>query len=340
MLPTSCHRLVLFGVILTVATAAADAQELNWAQKMFEKQSHDFGVVARGAEVIYRLKLKNIYQQTVHIANVRTSCGCSAASPSTDTLQSLEEAYIQISMDTRRFTREKNSKVIITFDQPRYEEVVIPIHAYIRTDVVFTPGAAEFGAIAQGTPQERRIEVAYAGRADWTIRDVQTNNPHISATFVETQRSGGRVNYDLVVQLSPDAPAGLLREQILLITDDQNSPKVPLLVEAKIEPEITVTPDPVSLGVMRPNERKTVNVVLKGRKPFTVDKIESETGSEAFQVRLPERANIVHVLPLIVTAPAGEGDLVEEFTVTVSGIPQPVHFRVSGRVAGTGVPVP
>ena len=30
-------------------------------------------------------------------------------------------------------------------------------------------------------------------------------------------------------------PAGLIREQVMLITDDANSPQVPVLVEAKVE---------------------------------------------------------------------------------------------------------
>ena len=117
----------------------AQAQELTWAEKMFEKRSHDFGVVARGADVRYRLKITNIYKETVHISNVRTTCGCTAAAPSKSTLASRESAFIEVTMDTRRFKRRKDSNVIVTFDQPLYAEVRIPITAYIRTDVVLTP---------------------------------------------------------------------------------------------------------------------------------------------------------------------------------------------------------
>ena len=114
---------------------------------MFEKTSHDFGVVARGSDVSYRLKLKNKYKEDVHIADVRTTCGCSAGEPNKTTLKSLEEAYVEIKMDTRKFTRRKDSNVIVTFDAPLYQEVTIPITAYIRTDVVVEPdGRAEVNA--------------------------------------------------------------------------------------------------------------------------------------------------------------------------------------------------
>lgn len=107
---------------MAFGNSVAKADEL-WAEKMFEKTTHDFGVVARGADSSYRLKLKNLYKETVHIAEVRTTCGCSAGKPSQETLASLEEAYVEITMDTRKFTRRKDSNVIVVFDQPSYKEV-------------------------------------------------------------------------------------------------------------------------------------------------------------------------------------------------------------------------
>ena len=88
----------------------------------------------------------------------------------------------------------------------------------------------------------------------------------------------------------------------------------------------------MSFGVLAPGETKTQNIVIRGKKPFMVEKIESESGSEAFQARLPIRENIVHVLPLIVTAPNQPGSISDEFTVTLSGTSQPIHFKVSGKV--------
>jgi hypothetical protein len=327
------RRILLGSWILGCATAA-QAQELSWAHKLFEKPSHDFGVVARGADVVHRLKLTNPYPQTVHIANVRTSCGCISAAASKETLQSGESATIQITLDTRRFSREKKSNVILTFDAPQYQEVTIPIQAYIRTDVVVTPGGAEFGAIAQGAEQERHISIAYAGRPDWTIKNVICKNSKLSTRITEVSRAEGRVHYDLVVAVKSSAPIGDIREQILLQTDDQNSPEIPVLVEARVEAEFTITPSTVSFGALAPGQKKTVQVVVRGRKPFGITKIESETGSDAFQVRLPDRANVVHVVPLVVTAPKRSGMLTEEFTVTISGGSQPVHFTVNGKVVG------
>src|SRR5262249_49668460 len=152
------------------------------------------------------------------------------------------EAFVEMSLDTRRYVRERNSNVIVTFDFPAYQEVTIPIKAYIRTDVVLTPGSAEFGQVFQGTGEERQIVVNYAGRPNWTIKQVACNSEHLAVKLQETSRGPDRVDYNLVVSLKSTAPVGDIREQLRIITDDVNSPEIPLLVEAHVQPEISVTP--------------------------------------------------------------------------------------------------
>ena len=66
--------LCLFGLLGGIA----NAQE--WARKMFEVRSHDFGSVARDAKTEYEFVLQNIYEEDVHIASVRASCGCTTPS--------------------------------------------------------------------------------------------------------------------------------------------------------------------------------------------------------------------------------------------------------------------
>ena len=335
MSKTFVRSAVIALAVLTGSAIPADAQELSWAEKMFDRQKIDFGVIAKGSDARLRVKFTNLYKQDVHIADVRTTCGCSAAEPSKTTLKSRESAYLDVTMNTRRFDRRKDSNVIVTFDAPQYREVRIPITAYIRTDVVLTPGSAGFGAVEHGKEAVRTIKIAYAGRNTWTIREVKSQNKLIEAKAVETSRGNGRVNYDLIVALKPGVPVGTLRESITLITDDSNSPRIPILVEARVEADITVTPSLIALGQLTPGQRKTVNVVLRGKKPFKVEKIECKSNNRSFKVRLPKTAKAVHVLPLTITTPTKAGNFNEEFTVKIAGRPEPVTFKAYGKVVET-----
>ncbi|HID22304.1 MAG TPA: hypothetical protein EYP14_07875 [Planctomycetaceae bacterium] len=140
----------------------------------------------------------------------------------------------------------------------------------------------------------------------------------------------------MIVTLKPTAPPGVFRSQVILVTDDRNGSRVPVLVEARIEAEYTVMPAVVSLGILQPGETKTVNVVVKGRKPFKIEKIECEVGEPTFKVRLPKTARTVHVLPLTVVAPEKPGTIAETFTLTIAGASAAVTFKAYGKVAGAG----
>ena len=71
---TPVRRVWVAAVLVVAGAVSVQGDEpLNWGQKMFEVQKHDFGVVARGADVRYRIKVKNLYKETVHFSNVRTT---------------------------------------------------------------------------------------------------------------------------------------------------------------------------------------------------------------------------------------------------------------------------
>jgi hypothetical protein len=234
-------------------------------------------------------------------------------------------------MDTERFTRRKDSNVVITFDAPQYAEVRIPITAYIRTDVVLTPGAANFGSVPVGNSAEKTIEVAYAGRPDWKISEVKTPRDYISVETTETVREGGRVNYNLKISLKENAPIGLLQEQLTIVTDDANSPHVPLLFVARIESDIEVTPNVLAMGRMTAGSSKKMNLVVKGHKPFSISKINSESKSEDLKVAIPPGEKQVHILPVSIIAPGKAGAFEDHLVISIEGRDEPVKVRVYGE---------
>ncbi len=326
------HKLLL-GLVVLVGGNRAHAQDPQWALKMFDKLEQDFGVVPSGADLKYRLKITNKYQQTVHIVGAASSCGCTVAKPAKDTLASGESTHIEITMNTRKLVRLKETVVTVTFDLPLYSQVRIPVKAFVNPDVLINPGAAEFGAITKGTDELRRLTVTYVGRGR-SITGAVSKNPNVQARLVESHRDAAAIHYELQVTIKGAAPLGELRDQLTLVTDDPSNPSIPVLVEARIEREFAITPEVVVFGNLTPGERKTLNIVARSKKPFVIEKIESEKTAGVFEVRLPKDAKSVHVLPLTIIAPKEPGNLSEEFTLTISGGPEPVTFKVQAKVIG------
>ena len=276
-----------------------------WADKMFEVRSHNFGTVARGSDTVYRFKFKNIYKETVHIAGVRTSCGCTTPSIEQDTLKTYETGTILARYNTHRFTGKRGATITVTIDKPYYAEVRLRVDGYIRSDIVFDPGAITFENIEQGTVSQQQVAVNYAGRTDWKIVDVRSASDYFEVELAEKSRGNGLVSYGLVVTLKENAPAGYLQEQLILVTNDRRSTRVPLHVDGRIKPGISITPEVLLLGDVRHGESVSRKLVVRGRQPFRIVGVHCD--DECFTFKTDEKASKRHFVEVVFNAdkPAG-----------------------------------
>ena len=323
------------GSLPTVAGPVVVQQGFNpqWAEKMFPKLDHDFGTVARGSEAKYRLKLTNVFKETVHIRSAGTTCKCFQVKIPKDTLASLESTEVEIVVDTLKFVGERKSTMMITFDRPAYAEIPIPLHAYIRKDVGLTPGGAQFGNVPKGQPMDRKIQVNHVGRPDWKITELICKNEHIEAKATELARQpNGSTTYELVVSLKPTAPAGDFREQLTIVTDDAAGPQIPVVIEGRIEPDFYATPEFLDFGVVAPGTETTRNLVIRGRRAFKVTGIESETTAGTFEARLPKEGKAIQIVPITFVAPMTPGVITDEFSVVIDQSSEPIRFKAFGRV--------
>ena len=345
LVATKLFVVALVSICIGSSAGVCYAQK-SWASDMFSETTHDFKIVARGAKVSHRLTLENKYATEVKISNISTSCGCTLAKIVDDkkSLKSRETCELEIEIDTVRHMGEKNTHVTVTLVTdsgaqapntrgiPLVASVVVPIHVYIRRDIVIQPGHADFKNIEQGVGAEKELSIEYAGRGDWTIKGVESSDKNIVCKAVEKSRVGTEVKYDLKVSVKSTMPVGEFRSQVFLLTDDANSPKVPILVEGRIDPDVYVTNPVVSLGLLTPGQKKTVSVIVRSKKPISISKIESTTNNELFMTKLPGDQKKMHILPLTVTAPDKPGTLQEEFIVTITGRDEPIKFKAFGKI--------
>lgn len=301
---------VVVALLLTLSVSAT-ASAQDWARKLFKVHEHDFGTVARAAKVEYVFEIENIYEETLHIAGVRTSCGCTSASLMKDTLKTWEKGGVVATFNTASFLGHRNATITVTIDKPFYAEVQLNVQGYIRSDVVFAPGAVDFGSVDQGTPTQRKVSVTYAGRSNWQIVDVRCANSNFEVELSEAQRSNGRVTYDMIVHLKPEAPEGALQDQLVIVTNDPKSSTVPLAVEGRVVSPLTLSPASLFLGTLKPGQSVSKKLVVKAKQPFQVREV--RCGDARFQIDVPSDSKSVHVIPITFTA----GDDPEKVAATI-----------------------
>jgi len=197
---------VLLGVLLSVSSL----QARPWAVKMFETCHHDFGTVARGGTAEFDFAFQNIYKEDVHVASVRSTCGCTTPTILKQDLKTWDKSAIRTKFNTRSFLGKKSATITVVIDKPFPAEVQLTVTGYIRSDVVIEPGSVEFGDVDEGTSPDRKVTVSYAGRSDWRLTDVQSAATFFSVRLNEKQRGGGKVAYDMTVHLTDEAPSGVV----------------------------------------------------------------------------------------------------------------------------------
>ena len=301
------RRVRLFVIIIFLVPTVGSAAE--WAKAMFKETTHDFGVIARGAKAEHRFEFENIYLEDVHIASVTSSCGCTSPGYPKEVVKTYEKSAVTATIDTRSFLGRKDAALTVVFDKPFAAELVLHVHCYIRSDVVFQPGIVQFGSVRRGKTAQQKISVSYAGRDNWQITSVTCANPSIKTSLVEASRFQGRVAYDLYLTLEADAQPGYIKDPVIIHTNDADPSKsnIPLAVEGVVTDALTVRPNPLTFGILSPGHSITKNLVVRGYVPFKVTEISCDNA--AFSFKKPDESKTFHIIPVTLTCPAVPGKL-------------------------------
>jgi hypothetical protein len=324
-------RWLLAAILCIASLAAQTAHAEAWVAKMFAEREHNFGTVARGADTVYRFPVKNIYKQDVELVSVRSSCGCTTPSLENKLLKTYDIGYVVARFNTRQFTGLHGATLTVEVrwndnGRVRRGETQLRVDGNIRGDVVFKPGAIQFDSVQQGTPAEQRVDVTYAGRSSWRIVDVRGASEDFEVELKQKQRYSGLVGYELLVRLKDTAAAGYFNEQLVLVTNDDRNPRIPIHVAGRVIPQISVAPESVLLGDVTLGSQVSKKVIVRSKKPFRIVSVECE--EDSFQFKVDNRASALHVVEIVFDAKKDVGnvkqtihiatDLGEDFRTTLT----------------------
>lgn len=277
--------------------SAETARAAGWADALIREQSHDFGPVPRGAKVRHPFVLINVLNEPVTIVNVRASCGCTTGQATASVVPPGKSAVVEAEMDTRNFVGKKATVLYVTVSTPRGREAEIRlgVSSTILGDIVLNPGTIDFGAVTRGQSATQTLTVDRVGMPTWQVSRMVSACKAIDATLTETARNGQTVSYLLKVVTKPDAPAGTIRDEIRLLTNDPETPVFPVQVTGTVRGELSASPALLALGKVTSAAGVRGRFLIRGSKPFIIRAIEGE--SQGFQATADDaKARPVHLV--------------------------------------------
>lgn len=314
---------------MVLGGASASAQE--WATKMFEETSHDFLAVARGSKCEHHFEFKNIYKEDVHVASVRSSCGCTTPSVTKSTLGTRETGAIVATFNTTSFSGSKSATITVVFDRPYYAEVRLQVSGYIRTDVVVEPPEIAFGEVPEGETKEVAIRVTRRGRPDWRIEDVRSECTDLAVRLGKPEITNNSVQYPLVVRMKESMPVGELRERLSLVTNDANAPRIELSTSGRVRPSLTVSPFAWNIGAVDTDGTAEKRLMVRGEQAFELQDVICEDDRFSFEV--PKGSKKIHFVKATFKAGTDVGKVSERIQI-VSTMPgdRSIQLIATGEV--------
>jgi hypothetical protein len=234
-----------------------------------ENPLFDFGTATEATMIPHTFKLKNVGQGRLVISHVKTSCGCTAATPTKNTLAPGEEAEITVAFDTH-FQKGHQVRTITAFtNDPNTPAAIMTMQGLVKQQVAATPQDVAFGKVKMGTEVTKEVIVSdLTGRKDpFNVSEISNSNPAIKVE--KSNRPDGKPGALLKVTLTKTMPVGAFDDTVKLTTS-----RIPLQVNVfgQVEGDLSVAPPQVSFGIV-PHGQEAVRMVkltVQGAKPIKV----------------------------------------------------------------------
>jgi Protein of unknown function (DUF1573) len=303
---------------LLIGVGTVSVQAASWSDSLFPQNRHDFGMVPRGVKVKCDFLLVNRLAEPITILNLRPSCGCTSGQASASMVGPGQTAVIEAQMDTRNFVGQKSTTLYVSLitASGREAEVGLGVTSHILSDIVLNPGAIDFGTVMRGQSPGQVLTIDRINAPGWRFERMVSATRSLNAQLVETARNEGTVSYSLSVSLRPDAPAGPVRDEIRLISNDVETASIPILVTAWIRGDLTAAPSVLSLGQIHSAAGAQGRFIVRASRPFAIESIEG--AGDGFSTSAPDvKRQTTHVVTVAYKPEEGttRGDIRRTFRV-------------------------
>ncbi|WP_169976682.1 DUF1573 domain-containing protein [Tautonia rosea] len=303
----------ILGLLLVSAMASqVQAQSATeWVEAVFPERSHNFGTVAKGSVLRHNFKITNRTNREVRISGWKPMCGCTDVNLGAQAIPPGAQTTLEVVFDTTKFSGYKATGLTLYLEQPSARTIDYSLTSFIQDEIEVTPGVLDFGDLKRGGTAEKIVTLRYrGGQKNWRVIDMRHANSSLSAELQEVPRPGNDgVEYRLVARLDPNRLRnGNFRDQITLITNDEQRKTIPLSVVARVSPEVSLSPAVLNLGSVRAGQRVERTVLLRGSTPFRVMETKAVEGAIAVSGASPDTSRPLHQIKVAIeTPPASNG---------------------------------
>jgi hypothetical protein len=209
-------------------------------QVKFQEEKWDFGKVKEGQVKSHVFAFDNTGDAPLLIKRVRTSCGCAAALISDKNVQPGKKGELKVTLNTRGY--EGNIAKYVYVESNDRSQPVKQLQISAQVEVPPQPRidlerySVDSGLILEGEPIPAKAIIRNRGE-----RELRVSFSHRDATYFyegkpidsELRIAAGK-DAEVEIKIPPRAKQGLIREYILLKSNDARRPNLSLYISGYI----------------------------------------------------------------------------------------------------------
>ncbi len=230
-------------LFLAAAMIIAGVSPLLAQQKpviKFKEEVWNFGDTKQGKVLTHVFSFQNTGDVPLVIHNVRTSCGCAAALISQREVQPGKDGEIKVTFNTRGYEGNQTKYIYVDSNDPSNPKKQLTVKASIdvppRPQIELDRYTIDLGLLLESEGIETQAKVANPGEQELTVEFSHKdavfslgNKPMPSPLRIP---AGQEVS--VTMKLTPRRNLGLIREYVLLRTNDPLRPNLSLYLSGYI----------------------------------------------------------------------------------------------------------
>jgi hypothetical protein len=249
-------------------------------------------------------------------------------------------------MDTRKAGATGRPKVVTIFvkltsvpqnpgDKVYTSSCTLTVSCLAQGSIRYSHEKLQFGVVNLGTPATAVLDIEHFTNPAFEITGVVNHQHPVDVTVQRiAPRMGGRAAFRLVGNLRKDAPAGEIKYEVQLNTNDRTTPVLDVVMEGIIQAPLVASPNQINLGNVKVSEIVSGRVILRGPSGQAFRILGVDGQGDGISVKYPDKAATAHLLVVeFVPTHAGKisktltiktdlaGDLSAHVTVEGNGVP-------------------
>ena len=218
--------------------------------------TYNFGTARSGRPVNHVFKIRNAGTGTLTIDGVTTSCGCTAAKPTRNSLAPGEESDIAVTFDTISEKGPATRTITVVTNDPKQRQLELTLKGDLRAQVEAAPPFVAFGMVKHGVEKTSQVTIAdLVNDKELQVGPITNSSANIKVS--QEPLTDGKPGAMLSVTVLKSMPVGPFDDTIKIRTS-----RAPLniAVYGTVTGDLTVSPAQVSFGIV-PHHQSALRIV-------------------------------------------------------------------------------